>query len=222
MNKSSRYEKKFILTAKSAENLKDYLERFCHLDENSLEGPGYVVHSIYFDDKYMNSFHEKLEGEFKKTKYRLRYYNTQNDLRGEIKQKKGEVSCKEISIYNNRSYEKLLKDPPRDLFWSTIQKRRLVPKVHIAYDREAYIAKTRIDTRITFDSNIRFELLDGGEVKNQMISYPERQVVCEVKYNKVDGWLSNLLVSLEQRRVSFSKYFNVLDYNYNKRKNGFI
>jgi hypothetical protein len=68
----ARYELKFLGAAHEAGVAAERLRGVCLPDP---EFPANVVHSVYFDTARLRSFQEKTDGEYRKAKLRLRWYD---------------------------------------------------------------------------------------------------------------------------------------------------
>ena len=66
-----RHEIKFVGPARAAPFAAASLEAVCAPDD---EFPGNIVHSVYFDTPDLASYAEKANGDYLKTKLRLRWY----------------------------------------------------------------------------------------------------------------------------------------------------
>lgn len=207
-----RYEEKFLISLSEMEKIKNYLEEFCEHDVNGVDG-NYLVNSIYFDTKDYTSLKENLEGEYEKTKYRLRFYNAnRGNMISEIKHKQGNISVKTTSKLNEESFKslKLLTEKNYNSFISAIYQKHLEPKLYIQYKRYALTAKRESNIRITFDNKIRHSLVSDNFGFSNLKDFEMKEYILEVKYSEPTFWILKLLADLKEKKVSFSKYCNVL------------
>jgi len=90
-----------------------------------------------------------------------------------------------------------------------IKRYHPVPKLLLAYDREALKSPREAGLRITFDRNIRwrdkdFQMSRGSHGTPLM---PDDTVLMEIKaYGNLPIWLANLLAAEKIYPSSFSKY----------------
>ena len=72
-----RYEFKYFLTKKVANEIKEHVNKFMILDKyaNLDLKNSYFVRSVYFEDNFNSNFDEKINGYRIRKKFRLRYYN---------------------------------------------------------------------------------------------------------------------------------------------------
>jgi len=74
--KQYRYELKYTLSKADAALLKKQLAFVCKLDPHSVSKDySYDIRSLYFDDPIGTAYQDKINGESKRKKYRLRIYN---------------------------------------------------------------------------------------------------------------------------------------------------
>ena len=189
MNKSERYEIKFILNAHELFQFKQKLI----LDttfQNTFESR--IVNSIYFDDVNNMSAADNLSGISKRKKYRLRWYGKAlNDQANfEVKIRNNKIGYKEyFSLpkehedlnklelrYFARMFDRVLdlkyKNPSFQLF----------PKLQLAYSREYFEDKEGI--RLTIDDQIKFwQIFDESYAYHGTpISYEKK--IIELKFAK--------------------------------------
>lgn len=118
--KKYRNEWKYICTNCDLELLKSRLSNFLNLDPYSNENGKYIIHCLYFDD-YKNSCMKEVEsGDFKRSKWRIRYYNDTNTtmylerkekLFGRCHKRKCKISTDEYNSIINGDY--------MNAFWNT-------------------------------------------------------------------------------------------------------
>ena len=81
----SRYEFKFLLNKKKADQIENEIKNFMVLDTNAdkQKNKKYFVRSLYFDTPDYANFYEKVDGIKLRKKFRIRSYTNKKD--GEIK-----------------------------------------------------------------------------------------------------------------------------------------
>ena len=90
----NRSEVKFRINEHEKLEIIKYISLFCKPDSHGELGR-YKVNTLYLDDINLKSYHEKLDGDYTKTKYRLRFYDENiRHLNGEVKTKEGQNSVK--------------------------------------------------------------------------------------------------------------------------------
>ena len=98
MDNTYRYERKFILPKNySVDSIESVLikSRFSFTKQHEDR----YVNSIYFDNKYLNSVKENLDGVVSKKKIRLRWYGSHNLIQNprlEVKFKMGYLNTKKF------------------------------------------------------------------------------------------------------------------------------
>jgi hypothetical protein len=231
-----RLEYKYLISNLLLSQLRNDLLPFVlydkHLAENQKE---YTVRSIYFDNRKLDYYYEKIEGLKVRKKLRIRGYNFvegKNLIFLEIKKKN------ESYVFKNRAplnYEDLYKlfesgdiekfisgkydekqniDDGKRFFYHFINKS-LRPVILVIYDREAYTCKFDEKLRITFDKNLRYlpfpalkDLYSDNEAHRVLNNYS----IVEIKFrHSIPLWLQNLISKYRITRKSLSKYVICLD-----------
>ena len=209
------FERKFVGGLESEGIALSWLRHVC------VPAPSYsdeIIHSVYFDTPQMTCFYEKIDGDFKKTKVRLRWYEDGNEKEGkaflEVKRKFGgsrEKVRKEVSL----DREWLINADLSDHGFMNILRENadigemlpcgLFPSIEICYRRYRFICPetmigVSLDTAIGFNRVNSF-LIPGiscGSISS---------VVIELKGENRDdlSWL-NKIHQVGFRSDSFSKY----------------
>ena len=168
-----RYEFKYLLNSKIANQIKDEAKKFMLIDSYAKKGEdqSYFVRSLYFDNDEYQNFYDKVDGIRSRKKFRLRTYEKKlsknNLIFLEIKgrhlertfKKRTQIQSNHLKFfYDNRELPKLLSFyPNNDLvkdFVFTYLKTKIRPKVLIDYTRQPFINKYGLYFRLTFDSNL--------------------------------------------------------------------
>lgn len=214
-----RKEKKYLLTTKAYQQLRERIYPNMLEDDYGL----HTIASIYYDTENFELIRQSLEKPTYREKFRLRSYGTPN-LEGnvflEIKKKcQGIVYKRRVSLpycavaaYLNESGYPLVttvdQQITQEIAW-LVRRKKLVPKVMIAYDRRALYDPNDSDFRVTFDFDIRWrqtELDLTKGTKGELVA-PEIDVLMEVKaLGAYPLWFSDLLAELEIYPGSFTKY----------------
>lgn len=182
----------------------------------------YFVKSLYFDNYNFISLNDKLEGEYKRFKLRLRCYNEIKEdnkfINVEIKNREGEKINKEtckinIDKYNNFiKYNKFSDNNENVLikFNTFIKKFSLFPCVNIEYYREVYESKLGNDIRISFDHSIKSSSAkDLFNIKSNVRLSSNSAIIMEIKTRKVlPKWLIKLIKKNSLKLIVHSKYAN--------------
>lgn len=219
-NSFQRKEKKYPLDDATYQKLRERLIPFMQEDDYGL----HTIMSIYFDTPSYEMIRHSISKPAYKEKFRIRSYGIPtdgSDVFLEIKKKvKGVVYKRRIALnyqlakkYIQHPYSfklKSIKDQQikQEIDW-VLARKKLEPKVIIAYDRRALFANDNQDFRITFDFNIRYCKINE---KNEMDDFgervaPEIDVLMEVKaLGAYPLWFTEILTALEIYPSSFSKY----------------
>lgn len=226
-----RTEKKYLLTKAQYDETRERLKDFTVED---IYGR-YSICNIYYDTDDYSLIRHSLERPVFKEKLRVRSYgipSRDQEVFLEIKKKyKGIVYKRRIiSTYSRITdyFERGARpDIPEneertfaeiDYFYKA---NRLKPKVFLAYEREALVAKDDKDFRITFDENIRgrdYDVsFDYGDEGAPLLKDGERLMELKADH-AIPIWLTKILSELKAYPISFSKYGRVyIDILKNKR-----
>ncbi|TCK93403.1 VTC domain-containing protein [Natranaerovirga hydrolytica] len=223
----NRYELKFLINEEVYAELINELEPYMVKDSYGDQDGYYTISNIYYDTEDNLFNYEKLKRQPFRQKVRLRTYNIPSlDCPSflEIKKKhNGVVNKRRTVMALNEAYDFLNNDYKNEdiikfntsnhqilkevLFLKNFYK--LVPKVSLSYERQAFHAKEDKDLRITFDKNIRRRLenlrLEYGS-EGEVYIRPD-VFVFEIKVSeKLPLWLVKILSKYRCWMQSFSKY----------------
>lgn len=159
-----RTESKYMLSPEAYGRLLERLAQMLEPDPNNGDF-GYSVRSVYFDSHLNQDFYEKVNGDERRKKMRLRVYGEDmSRVRLEIKAKDNVFQSKEslwlcpedaLAIQQGE-YDVLLKydDPIAERARSIFIEGAYRPVVRVDYLRKAFIGSVS-DTRITLDTELR-------------------------------------------------------------------
>lgn len=221
-NSNLRYERKYTIPNSLIETYK-----ICFLNNPNLLIQSFqprLVYSIYYDTDELFLAKKNIEGDPKRFKIRIRFYNTfkPDSIYLEIKSKNGEVGDKKIlEIKNdkkliNKNHINL--DSFQHLFFKNrilINKLNLfLPVLFVAYKRY-YFTDINKNIRITFDEEISYQNLINHELNlnnNSIYSNPDENCIIELKYPvDTDFDLEKIVSHLDLRLERNSKYINGLN-----------
>ena len=211
-----RYEKKYLLPREK------YLALWQEL-EPRVEPDAFfqsTVCSVYYDWEDFRLIRHSLEKPVYKEKLRLRSYNVpgpEAPVFVELKKKyKGVVYKRRVAMaaaaaedwLAGRSAAPDQSQISREIDWF-LKNNPVCPRVIIACDRRAYVARENRELRITFDSSIRWRdrdlSLTAGDHGQELLS--DGQVLMEIKLPEAAPlWLAHMLSRLEIFPRGFSKY----------------
>lgn len=211
-----RYEKKYLLSHEQYTRLRQHLDEYITPDAYFQS----TVCSIYYDSDSYHLIRQSIEKPVYKEKLRVRSYNVpapDGTVFVELKKKfKGIVYKRRVKMRADAAANYLAGkcSPPvcsqitREIDWF-MHENNPTPKVFIACDRSAYVAKDNPDLRITFDHDIRWrdtELeLTAGSHGESLIE--PGQVLMEIKIpGAAPLWLAHMLSELQLFPRGFSKY----------------
>src|SRR6267142_5044848 len=174
---ASRWEQKYIISEDIALQIREFVGSYLELDENGVGKPNYsyAVHSLYLDSEDLKLYWSTINGDKNRFKLRLRFYNNHPDtpVFFEIKRRMNNCIMKQRGGVRRDAVDKLLaghlpdaahllsRDPKQMMtlenFCHLMHELQAVPKVHIAYSREAYVPHDDNSARLTLDRQVRSE-----------------------------------------------------------------
>ncbi|MBS3788298.1 polyphosphate polymerase domain-containing protein [Candidatus Bipolaricaulota bacterium] len=224
-----RCEYKYLIGREPVSEVTGFLSQHLKLDEYSREreNNSYTVRSIYYDSPSFTCFHEKLDGQKYREKFRVRTYNEPGTapIFLEDKKKNGlfyekpraELSDDTIRIIDDPNFdsneEMAIPEEDRtliDRFLFHLRGKGYFPVALVAYDREAYIEPGGNNIRVTLDKNLRaglFPSLDQIHEEERLEYILYNWIILEVKFSQlVPRWLKRLVSLFNLNRQACSKY----------------
>ena len=196
-----------------------YMKKDAHT-QRATEGR-YLVQSLYFDTYGYKSYHEKMNGDHERLKFRIRSYSKELTkkafIRVEMKVRKGNAMEKHgiqvtagdyLYFMQNRHWPENA-HPVLQEFERYIHLWDLRPKVLIRYYREGYEDREKNGVRITFDHKV-----SGAHSESLFPDSPiffrnlqPNIVILEIKCrHKQPDWVRNLVRNYGLRWVANSKF----------------
>ena len=213
-----RNELKHYITAGDYMELRSRLKYIARPDPNASQDGRYKISSLYFDNYEDKAVTDKLSGQSRREKFRLRYYNDDTSFiklekkskmnRGCYKQSEM-ISAEQCGEILRGCYDNLLssESPLLSELYAKIRFQNLRPKMIVDYFREAYIY-TAGNVRITIDSDIRSSSSITEFFNPELPTIPSANaIILEIKF---DGFLPDIIrdmVQMDSRHeTEFSKY----------------
>lgn len=215
-----RHELKYVLNAAEFMILRNRIKNVMRRDTHAI-GETYLISSLYFDDPENRAFHQKVDGDNDRMKYRIRCYNyDQSRISLERKDKVNGLTRKIGCLISPAEYEKLIKGETTGImrindrrllteFCDKINRERLRPVQIVEYCREPYIFSAG-NVRVTLDTAIKSALASDSLFNAKKLTIPAMDKgfgILEVKY---DGFLPDHIkniVDLNSKQIqSNSKY----------------
>ncbi|MDY6861821.1 MAG: polyphosphate polymerase domain-containing protein [Thermodesulfobacteriota bacterium] len=231
-----RYESKFVIPYYMIEPISDFVSVYCSLDEYSKKAGCnfYRVNNLYFDSPDYLFLKKRLDGSDNRFNLRIRAYGDSSLLPYflEIKQKKVNVVRKfRADVYDEEWHDIFLipgykthksrnykKRSNMDLFFRLADSYNATPKVLTQYMRMAYISDVDGYARVTFDTDLRYQVEEGYNLipdedkmvanDNSTLFDPGCNVILELKCHtaQVPLWMIDLIRYFNLQKRSFSKY----------------
>ncbi len=232
-----RLEYKYLIPNTQLEKFRADIIPFLNYDKYAVERKEkeYTVRSIYFDNRKLDYYHEKIDGIKIRKKIRIRGYNTQNGKNViflEIKRKNENFISKNRSPLYYENLDELLEkgkvedyvlfsdlndnycEDGKKFFYHYLHKS-LRPTTLVVYEREAYACRFDSSVRVTFDKNLRyfaFPKISDLFNENELLPAMRYDTILEIKFSKgFPMWLQNAVTKYRLIRQSVSKYTICLD-----------
>lgn len=227
IRKFNRFELKYLLTLRQAEQFKSALRAYMTPDEHGHNDGRYALTSLYFDSPDLRCYWEKEYGLRFRRKLRIRRYETGEPLTEatpvfvEIKQRVDRVTQKRRAVLTYGDALRLCLDrqlpdcepddrPVAEEIYAFLWQYNLRPMSIVRYDRQAFTGSDYdIGLRVTFDSALSFQMqrLSLHEEPSALPMLPAHQVVMEIKINEhMPLWLTELIADQNLKMVRVSKY----------------
>jgi len=227
IRKFNRFELKYLITLKQAEQFKTALRPYLVPDEHGNNNGKYGLTSLYYDSPDLRCYWEKEYGLRFRRKLRIRRYKTDEPMTEEtpvfleIKQRVDRVTQKRrvvlsygdaIHLCNDRQLPEITDEDRTTLeeMYVFLWQYNLRPVSIVRYDRQAFIGtKYDVGLRVTFDTNLSFQShrLHIHEEPSGLPMLSPNQVVMEIKVNeRIPTWLTGLIADHNLKMVRVSKY----------------
>ncbi len=227
---ASRREFKYLIPETVALQVRSFVQQHLELDEFGIgrENLSYEVHSLYLDSDQWEIHHRTVNGDKNRFKLRVRYYNESpgTPVFFEIKRRMKDVILKQRGAVRREAAARILSGflpDPGDLTTDAIEDRvaierflvlmhhlRAKPKIHVAYDREAYVNSFDNEVRVTLDRNVRGCSRPGGELLTHMPDpyvATTDMVILELKFTgRFPVWYRDLVQCFDCFQSGAAKY----------------
>ena len=213
-----RYERKFLVSSLSREEVESIIRLHPAIFRERFQQR--FVNNIYFDSYRLDNYHDNIEGQSKRKKVRVRWYN---NLFGEVAKPVLELKVKNGELGRKLSYGlepfgisqgtdlTSVCDLNQDLLRSSLPGvRSLVPTLLNRYSRKYFISNDEL-YRITVDSDQSFSRIYGRGSASENHIEDHKSVVIEVKYSmEQDMKAHNITSRFPFRMTKNSKYISGL------------
>jgi hypothetical protein len=230
-----RFELKYRLTEELAPQVREFVSSYLELDENGVGKPdySYPVHSLYLDSDTLTTYWATVNGDRNRFKLRLRFYNDDpaSPVFFEIKRRVDNVIFKQRAGVRKAAVpgllagqwpasEHLLSDESKQgtaiqRFLELMQGLGASPKVHVGYQREAWIDPRGSHVRVTFDRHVQAEAAPTAQFHTDMVHPVQtfgRQVILELKFtNFFPLWFRALVERFDLVRAGAAKYCEAVE-----------
>ena len=227
---ASRFELKYLIPERIALQVRDFVQQYLEVDEFGVgkKDFSYPVHSLYLDSDDWEIHRRTVNGDKNRYKLRVRYYNEnpKTPVFFEIKARMKDVIMKERGAVRRAAAANILRGylpEPGDIkgngvedmaaierFLRLMMDVRAKPKMHVAYEREAYVNNFNNEVRITMDRNVRGCLRESGELlvdmKDPYVATTD-MVILELKFTgRYPHWYRDLVERFDCFQTGAAKY----------------
>lgn len=231
-----RHEAKYVVPYVLLPEIRRALSPYVIPDKHGVgEFPRYLVRTIQLDSRDLSLHYAKEVEKLNRFKLRIRTYGTDGKAPYfvEIKRKIGEVIVKSRTILSAKDYDTELFTNPRKYVSFNNEKEHMnyldfvrltqqigaQPVLMIQYNRESYMGKVEDYARVTFDTDIRYQMTssyDFSKVNGRKwrhvdtctglrSDYPA--FVLELKSKMgIPRWLMDIVRNFNLVRTGFCKY----------------
>ena len=220
--KKYRNEYKYILHKKDLDLLNERIKSILMIDAHSNSEQFYNIRTLYFDDYKNDSAFDNEIGNYKRYKWRIRYYNDNTDLIHLERKEKYLNKCHKKSCkINKEEYEKIFNGDVNKLIHETDKKllkefcldiilKHYKPRVIVDYERRAYVEKC-LNIRVTFDKYISASYEVDKFLTRDYIKIPIQENnyhLLEVKFDEIlPSYIKNIVMASNFNQTTFSKYY---------------
>ncbi len=215
---SYRNELKYLISPESRIILSRQLERILKRDHH-VEGKGYTIKSLYFDNIDDQSMQDNLMGAPLREKFRIRFYNDDDEyIRLEKKVKHLNKGFKISSAISREETESILrgdcdflKSTKEELlkeFYVKLRSEHLKPKLIATYFREPFLYRPG-NVRVTLDYDLRYSRDVEKFLERDTCYLHEASSKCllEIKYDEFLPDLIGMILKVHcPLRTANSKY----------------
>lgn len=227
IRKFNRFELKYVITLREAEQVKRALRAYLVPDEHGSNNGRYALASLYYDSPNWRCYYEKMDGLKFRRKLRLRRYETgeimteETPVFVEIKQRVDRVTQKRRALLSYGKALRLCNDrqlpdaSPQDRAvieeaYAFLWQYNLQPASLVRYERQAFVGtEYDIGLRVTFDTALTSQAhpLHLHEEPSGLPMLSPQLVVMEIKVNeRMPTWLTELIAAHNLQLVRISKY----------------
>lgn len=219
-----RHELKYLISEAEKEVLIRRLSPFMRADAHA-RGEGYMIRSLYFDDRFERAYEEKLSGVESRKKYRIRIYDYSDQvIKLECKHKEGQYIHKTAAALTREETQAIIdgryafllgrKEPLCREFYFECALNKMAPKVVVDYDRIPFVYPYG-DVRITFDCGVRAGLFVDNIFDRTLpvasVMEPG-MLIMEVKFTEyLPELIRRLLPVADSAYMAYSKYTMCLE-----------
>lgn len=219
--KRFRHEYKYMINAAQEAILRIKAAGILQRDPHVRSDGSYLVRSAYFDDIHDTCLSDNLSGADPRSKFRIRYYNSDTGTLSLEKKSKFRSMClkdscgltvEECETFLRGEVPIVTEDmpPEKKSLFTEVRLRGLVPKVIVTYERIPFIYSGG-NVRVTFDRKITSSteldrFLSGKYTERPVLSAGKS--ILEVKWDEVmPRHIKDTLLLEGLTWTAFSKYF---------------
>lgn len=225
-----RAELKYLFPVEMAPGIREFILNNAEADPFAARMPEYTytVRSIYYDTRWLDFFHEKMDGEPYRKKLRVRSYNEydpgkpafleikRRHLNRIIKERVAVPLSQVETIHTKLVIPEAISGgsvPVRNAlrkYIYNLSNLDLRPTALIVYEREAYMGLIDPGERATIDKNVRgcmYPELDDLFREQDLVPVISDNYILELKFDRfMPKWMCRLVKEFQLRNESVAKY----------------
>jgi hypothetical protein len=225
-----RFEHKYLVSEAVALGVRDFVSSYLELDAFGATQPdnAYPVHTLYLDSPDLALYRSTVNGDRNRFKLRIRFYEKgdADPVYFEIKRRLDKVIIKKRAAVHRDAARWILAghfpDPDHlvepqpdalnalDHFATLLNRLQALPQAHVAYRREAWVARGSSSVRVTIDREVKTDRQKRFRLTHEMVDpVPvfSGRVVLELKFtDRFPIWFRELVQVFGLRQGPAAKY----------------
>ncbi|WP_414660010.1 VTC domain-containing protein [Horticoccus sp. 23ND18S-11] len=227
---TQRFELKYRVDEATAVAVRRFVQAYLVPDDfgQNRAIPSYPVHSLYLDSAELALYRATVNGDTKRFKLRVRYYDDRPEtpVYLEIKRRADRCIMKERALVTKTNAARLIAGEEPALrhlvrpdargfaalrtFCGLMRRMGATPRAHVGYEREAWVSAGRNAVRVTMDRAIRCEPCLQSRFETAFGHgrpvFADR-VILEVKFtDRFPAWVGSMVQAFGLQQQSAAKY----------------
>ena len=221
---AQRFELKYIIPDSITVAIDAFIAVHMELDPYADKTPdcSYSIHSIYLDSDKLHTYHAGIQGDRNRFKLRVRFYddNPESVAFLELKRRHKDIIQKKRcmvprhavmeALAGDSSYVRDKDREAHDAFCHHMYLINATPRVHVGYEREAWVSRDDSAVRVTIDRNVRAEAqfdLNLATAMSEPVYVFGQSAVLELKFtDRAPNWMFEMVRLFNLKQSGGPKY----------------